>query len=152
MAPTPPAIDERSALARVVTPRRLTDGRGLAVSTSSGASATAYAQGVELLVGSSPEAASELRVAVESDPHFELARVALACALAAIGRPAEAPRCDCSPLTCCASTRRERQHIEVVRLVLSGERDRASVLGREHLREFPGDILVAYMLTSHGFA
>ena len=39
------------------------------------------------------------------------------------------------------STRRERQHIEVIRLVLSGERDRAAVLGREHLREFPDDIL-----------
>ena len=50
------------------------------------------------------------------------------------------------------STRRERQHIEVVRLVLSGERDRAAVLGREHLREFPDDILVAELLTSHGLA
>jgi hypothetical protein len=26
------------------------------------------------------------------------------------------------------------------------------VLGREHLREFPGDILVAHLLTSHGLA
>jgi hypothetical protein len=36
--------------------------------------------------------------------------------------------------------------------VLSGERERAAVLGREHLREFPSDILVAHTLTSHGFA
>ena len=49
-------------------------------------------------------------------------------------------------------TRRERQHIEVVRLVLSGERERATVLGREHLREFPDDIVVAQTLASHGLA
>jgi hypothetical protein len=131
---------------------QLTDSRGLAVSTRSEASATAYAQGVELLIGLSPDATSRLRTAVQSDPHFELARVALACALAAAGMPAETPRCDCPPLSCRASTRRERQHIEVVRLVLSGERERAAVLGREHLREFPRDILVVYALTSHGFA
>jgi hypothetical protein len=136
----------------VVTPDQLTDSRGLAVSTLSAASASAYGQGVELLVGLSPDAISVLRVAIESDPHFELARVALACALAAAGTPAETPRCECSPLSCHASTRRERQHIEVVRLVLSGERDRAAVLGREHLREFPRDILVAHILTSYGFA
>lgn len=136
----------------VVTPGQLTDSRGLAVSTFSDASASAYGQGVELLVGGSPQAISVLRVAVESDPHFELARVALACALAAAGMPAEAPRCECSPLSCRAPIRRERQHVEVVRLVLSGERERAAVLGREHLREFPSDILVARILASHGFA
>ena len=133
-------------------PEQLTDGRGFAVSTHSDVSATAYAQGVELLVTSSPDAISMLRAAVESDPYFELARVALACALVAAGMPPEAARCDCALLSCRASTRRERQHIEVVRLVLSGERERAAVLGREHLREFPDDIVVAHTLTSHGLA
>ena len=105
-----------------------------------------------MLIGLSPNATSLLRTAVESDPHFELARVALACALAEAGMPSETTRCDCPSLSCRSSTRRERQHIEVVRLVLSGERERAAVLGREHLREFPNDILVVYTLTSHGFA
>ena len=130
----------------------LTDRRGLAVSTPSGASAASYVQGVELLVGLSPEAVSMLRAAVETDPHFALARVALAYALAAAGMPPEASQSDCSPLSCRASTRRERQHIEVVRMMLSGQRERAAVLGREHLREFPGDVLVAHILTSHGLA
>ena len=47
-------------------------------------------------------------------------------------------------------TRRERQHIEVITLALSGERDRAAVLGREHLREFPDDEVVARVLKSRG--
>lgn len=49
-------------------------------------------------------------------------------------------------------TRRERQHIEVITLALSGDRDRAAVLGREHLREFPDDVLVAQVLASRGLA
>ena len=56
------------------------------------------------------------------------------------------------PPSCGCLTRRERQHIEVVRLILSGERERAAVLGREHLREFPSDLLVAELLTSRGLA
>ena len=135
-----------------MTSNELTDRHGLAVSTRSVKSAASYAQGVELLIGLSLEALPALRTSVESDPHFELARVALACALAAAGLPAEALRCDCSSPSCHTSTRRERQHIEVVRLVLSGERERAGALGREHLREFPSDLLVAHILTSRGLA
>jgi len=113
--------------------------------------ALAYNQGVDLLLISSPTAASTLRIAVEADPEFELARVALACALAIADNIA-----DCAlpqgwfRSAAIVSTRRERQHVEVVRLVLSGDRDRAAVLGREHLREFPSDVLVSHMLASHG--
>ena len=136
-----------------MTAKQLTDSHGLAVSTLSDTSAAAYARGVELLMGFSPEAVVVLRAAVESDPHFGLAQVALECALAAAGVPAEAPQwCDRSPLSRRASTRRERQHIEVLRMVLNGERERAAVLGREHLHEFPEDILVAHVLTSHGLS
>src|SRR5262245_45832539 len=102
-----------------MTTNQLTDSRGLALSTRAGTSAAAYIRGVELLIDSSPEAVVMLRAAVESDPHFELAWVALACALAAAGMPGEAGRRDFSP-ACRASTRRERQHVEVVRMVLSG--------------------------------
>ena len=89
---------------------------------------------------------------MEADSRFELARVALAYALTAAGLSAAVPEGDCSSPPFRASTRRERQHIEVISLVLSGERERAAVLGREHLREFPHDILVAHTLTSHGLA
>jgi hypothetical protein len=134
-------------------PDRLTDGRGLAVSTNSVASAMAYARGVDLLLVSSPEAESALRNAVKADPHFELARVALDCALARADKRAESPlrdRSRCSLVG--APTRRERQHIEVIRLVLSGDRERAAVLGREHLREFSNDVLVSHVLASRGLA
>lgn len=123
------------------------------MSTRSCASAQAYTRGVDLLLRSSPEATSALRLAVEADPEFALARVALACALLADDLPVESVSNEGS--WCSAAdvpTRRERQHIEVIRLVLSGDRDRAAVLGREHLREFPSDVLVSHVLASHGLA
>jgi hypothetical protein len=123
------------------------------VSTRSFASAVAYTRGLDLLLVSSPEAESALRTSVEADPDFELARVALACALVTADKPAKSALCDRSRGSAAiVPTRRERQHIEVIRLVLSGERYRAAVLGREHLREFPSDILVAHVLTSRGLA
>jgi hypothetical protein len=133
-----------------VTSDALTDSSGLTVSTRSAEAAASYSRAVDLLVESSPDAIPLLRVATESDPHFDLARVALACALAAAGMPPEVVRRESSPRPARASSRRERQHVEVVELVLSGERDRAAVLGREHLREFPRDVLVAHILRSHG--
>ena len=64
--------------------------------------------------------------------------------------PIDSPDHDHSPAGSRQMTRRERQHIEVIRLVLSGERERAAVLGREHLLEFPDDVVVVDVLTSHG--
>ncbi len=123
------------------------------MSTKSFASALAYHRGLDLLLMSSPEAESALRAAVEADPEFELARVALACALVTADKPAEiALREGSLDPEAIVPTRRERQHIEVIRLVLSGDRDRAAVLGREHLREFPSDVLVSHVLASRGLA
>ena len=123
------------------------------MSTRSFESALAYKRGVDLLLMSSPKAASALRIAVQADPQFELARVALACALVIADKPADCVLHEGSVRSpTIVSTRRERQHIEVIRLVLSGDRDRAAVLGREHLREFAGDVLVSHVLASHGLA
>ena len=136
-----------------MTSDQLTDGRGLAVSTRSVAAAMAYARGVDLLLVSSDEAESVLRIAVEVDPDFDLAGVALFFALVTADKPAESGLCERPPQSAAgAPTRRERQHIEVIRLVLSGHRDRAAVLGREHLREFPNDVLVSHVLASRGLA
>lgn len=136
-----------------MTPDELTDGNGFTVSTSSADAVAAYTAGVELLTGSPAEALGPLRDAVDADPGFELARVALACACAATGSPSATAQPDGSPASSCrAITRRERQHVEIVRLVLNGEHQRAAVLGREHLREFPSDALVRHILHSYGIA
>ena len=42
-------------------------------------------------------------------------------------------------------TRGERQHLEVVRALLGDDPGRADDLRREHLAEFPGDLLVVWL-------
>ena len=42
-------------------------------------------------------------------------------------------------------SRGERQHVEVVHAALSGDTCRADDLRREHLLEYPGDLLVVWL-------
>ena len=136
-----------------MTPSVYHDIAGLVITTDAASAAHAYSRGVQLLITSPDDAEAELRVAVTADPHFALARVALDLAVDARGIAAEDHKCaDRADTTSVRATRRERQHVEVIRLVLSGERERAAVLGREHVREFPTDVLVAHVLASRGLA
>ena len=43
------------------------------------------------------------------------------------------------------ATRRERQHVEIVALVLVGDVTRARALRAAHLAEFPGDVLIVHL-------
>jgi hypothetical protein len=44
--------------------------------------------------------------------------------------------------------RRQRQQIQIVRLAVDGDWDRASGLAAEHLAEFPGDQLIRRLLAA----
>jgi hypothetical protein len=46
-------------------------------------------------------------------------------------------------------SRRERQQLAIIELALTGRLPRASALGREHLSEFPDDVLVRHVLAEH---
>jgi hypothetical protein len=48
-----------------------------------------------------------------------------------------------------AVARGERQRLEIVTLLRSGELGRARGLGAEHLAEFPHDALIRYLLDVH---
>ncbi len=125
----------------------------LVITTDAAAAAHSYSRGIQLLIASSVDAEALLRDAVTADPHFALAWVALALAVGARGPAAEHHECaDRADTTLAGATRRERQHVEVIRLALCGERERAAVLGREHLREFPNDVVVSHVLASRGLA
>jgi hypothetical protein len=47
-------------------------------------------------------------------------------------------------------TRAERHRVEIVLLFLRGDIARASALAREHLAEFPDDLVVARLLADLG--
>ena len=99
----------------------------------------AYQDGVAALVAGAAHADALLREAVALDPTFALARVALAVAEFAGGAPFAPP--DLGP----GLTRGERQHVEVVRTAFGGPPARAGDLRREHLAEFPGDLLAVWL-------
>jgi hypothetical protein len=108
-------------------------------STTSTAALAAYQDGLAALIAGSGHAEVLLRTAVECDPDLLLARVALGVSGVLRGRAYEAP-----PLPP-GATRAERQHAEVVRTTLDGDPARADDLRREHLSEFPGDLLVVWL-------
>ena len=109
-----------------------------------------YRNGLRLLLLGSGEATQWLHLAVEADPQFAAAFAALAVAALSDGCPAQA-RSAIERAAAAARTgsRRERQHTEIVQLLLTGELRRARALAAEHLAEFPTDQLVNHILAGH---
>jgi hypothetical protein len=125
-----------------------TDHMGMVITTESAGAAACYAEGVQLLIRSSPDAVVLLRAAVEADASLGVALAALALSssggaghdedvLGALER---------SLAGSSSATRRERQHMEIIAIALGGDRERAQALGCEHLREFPDDVLVDHLV------
>ena len=113
------------------------------LSTASREAEIRYRQGIAALVAGLSHAEDVLDEAVAIDPDFVLARIAVAVANASDDRPYVAP----------AQTGRllrgERQHAEIVEAELTGDRRHAADLRREHLLEFPGDLLIVWLPTRH---
>jgi hypothetical protein len=107
--------------------------------TTNTAALAAYHDGLAALVAGSGHADALLGGAVDADPDFLLARVALAVAGVVRGGAYVAPELPT------AASRGERQHAEVVGTTLQGDPRRAGDLRREHLLEFPGDLLVVWL-------
>ncbi len=106
------------------------------LSTPVGEAAVAYQVGVAALVADLPGARSSLARAVTLDDDFLLAHVALA---ATEGRSYRSARRTAS------ASRPERQHAEVVARFFGSDPAGALDLRREHLAEFPGDLLVVWL-------
>jgi DNA-binding GntR family transcriptional regulator len=109
------------------------------LSTTSAEAATCYRRGIAALVAGISHAEELLAEAVAIDPDFHLARIGVAAAQAAAGQPYVAPVPTRRPL------RGERQHGEIVGAALAGDRRHAADLRREHLLEYPGDLLIVWL-------
>jgi hypothetical protein len=111
-----------------------------------------WLQGVRRLVdGNAAAAACAFRRAIDADPGRPVAHAGLAAALDDL-RPAAGRTAEIDDLlgiarqTARGRTRRDRQHVAIVELVLDGRLARASALAREHLAEFPDDELVLHVV------
>jgi hypothetical protein len=124
-----------------------------AITTTSARAAEHYAAGLRLLLVGSAEATRQLGLAVAADPRLGVAFAALAVAQQSSGASAEANQALASAVAGARlGTRQERQHIEIVGLVLSGDFGRARALAAAHLAEFPGDGLIRHLITRPGGA
>ena len=101
------------------------------LSTASTAAIEHYRAGVAALVAGGALAPAHFDAALAADPDFALAHVAAAVAA---GRPVVVP-------PGAPTTRGERHHVEAARTWLCGDARHAGDLRREHLLEFPGDLL-----------
>lgn len=90
------------------------------------------------LVGGDPLAPVLVGAAVLDDPDSFAAHAALALVRQSFDEPLR----DARRL---ASSRRDRQHLAVVECWLLGDVARARVLAREHLAEFPDDVVVSWL-------
>lgn len=104
-----------------------------------------YRDGIAALVSGIANADQLLNAAIAIDPGFVLAHVGLAVSRVVAGGayvPSAIP-----PRAIC---RGERQHAEIVSTMLTGDRRHAADLRREHLVEFPGDLLIVWLPALRG--
>ena len=109
------------------------------LSTASTDAKIHYRQGIAAMVAGIAHADSLLGGSIAADGDFYLARLGLAVALAVMGAHFVAPL-PAGPLT-----RGERQHAEIVLATFAGDVRHADDLRREHLLEYPGDLLIVWL-------
>jgi hypothetical protein len=118
---------------------------GPPLSTLSVEASNHYRHGIAALVSGVANSDQLLNAAITIDPGFVLARVGLAVSRVVGGdsySPSAIPTSDIG--------RGERQHVEIVTTMLTGDRRHAADLRREHLLEFPGDLLIVWLPVLRG--
>jgi len=129
----------------------LTDRYGLTVSTASAAARNAYVEGCDLLLTVYPGAAAALDRAIAADADFALAHIAKARARQLAG-DISAMRESLAAAQALAEglPARDLSHIEVFRLLFSGQGAAALTGIRAHLETWPRDALVLSLAANQG--
>jgi len=119
------------------------DAYGLPVSTDACATVEAYDVAVDALLAWDAEALSRFRTATALDPGLALAHAGAAVCLFLEERFAEAQEAAKTARAAAASqTNRERRHVEGLALLVEGKSHDAASAMREHLADYPRDLLV----------
>jgi len=119
------------------------DAYGLPVSTDACATVEAYDVAVDALLAWDAEALSRFRTATALDPGLALAHAGAAVCLFLEERFAEAQEAAKTARAAAASqTDRERRHVEGLALLVEGKSHDAASAMREHLADYPRDLLV----------
>ena len=120
------------------------DARGLPLSTTSDFAAELYREGVDLLLSAWPGAAEALDAAIAADPDFALAHAARARLHAVRAEPAEARAQIALAQEKVArfGTERERSHVAVLSLAVTGRSGEALRGALAHASAWPRDVVI----------
>src|SRR5215471_11296331 len=122
---------------------QMQDRYGLPLSTHSTLAAERFIEGIDLLLEQNFGPEERFTQAIEADVGFALAHSALAYMLNLRAQIAEARECAQQAQELAAGvSRRERQQIEAIALFINGQGPRSYALIREHLADYPRDILM----------
>ena len=129
----------------------LTDRYGLSVSTTVAAARDAYVEGVDLLLTVYPGAAACFDRAIAADPGFALAHIGKARTFHLAGNLAGMRESLASALSLSdTASARERSHIDVFRLLFTGQAVAALAAIRIHVDTWPRDALVLSLAANQG--
>ena len=124
-------------------PAQMQDRYGLPLTTSSTRAAERFIEGLDLLLEQNFGPEDQFTQAIEADPGFALAYSALAYMLHLRAQVPEArERVQQAQALAAGLSRREQQQIEAIALFVNGQGPRSYALIREHLAEYPRDILM----------
>jgi hypothetical protein len=119
------------------------DRYGLPITTSSTLAAERFVEGIDLLLEQNFGPEEHFTQAVAADAGFALAHGALAYMLNLRAQVAEARQCAQQAQSLATGvSRRERQQIEAIALFVNGQGPRSYALIREHLVDYPRDMLM----------
>ncbi len=119
------------------------DRYGLPLTTSSTRAAERFIEGLDLLLEQNFGPEIQFTEAIEADPGFALAYSALAYMLHLRAHVTEArERVQQAQALASGLSRREQQQVEAIALFINGQGPRSYALIREHLADYPRDILM----------
>jgi hypothetical protein len=129
----------------------LTDRYGLPLSTAVAAALDAYIEGVDLLLTVYPGAAASFDRAIAADPSFALAHIGKARAFQLAGNLAGMRESLAHAQSLSArSSVRELSHIDVFRLLFTGQAGAALAAIRVHVDTWPRDAFVLSLAANQG--
>lgn len=123
------------------------DRYGLQISTVSQVAAATYRDGLDRILSAWTGAGEALDRALLEDPDFAVAYIARARVHQIYGEAVEARAKAAQARSLAATTtKRERQHVEIIASAIEGQPKAALAAAEQHLDEFPRDALVLSLL------
>jgi tetratricopeptide (TPR) repeat protein len=119
------------------------DRYGLTMTTSSRKAADAYVEGLDLFLSQNFGPDERFEQAIQADDGFALAHAGMGLIkMFQANMPEAKASLEKARLLAINATKRERQSVEAVALFVNGEGPKSLALIREHLKEFPRDMLM----------